>query len=782
MSPATERSRALPTFPIVTTVESFGSERHRSKPTGAPGRGVSRSTIVLGLLGTVLLVVGGGLAGAVAPNASGRWWSVPTVPVQPRIDLVPALTLFYGGMIVLVRAWLKLRREVLANGAAVSTVVLVAIVWAVPLLVGPPLGSRDVYAYTAQGVMAVEGIDVYQEGPAALGDDPVLDPVDPLYLDAPVVYGPVFVALSSALTERTGGGVVASVLAFRAVAVLGLAVAMFAVRDLARAHGRNEADAFVLTLANPLVLLHLVSGAHNEAIMLAFLMSGVAIGRRARWRFVGIALCAFAASIKVPAALGAVFLAWPWIVAASTLRHRVLRLAASMALALGVITLATRFTGWGWGWVDAIMNSTPVDAYLSVTRVIGGGVHLATGLDAVAVLAAARFIGLAVAAAVTLTLLVRGRQSAPVALGWSLLLFAVLHPTTQPWYLTWGLLLLAATSAGERNRGYVALCASAAFVVLPVGPQLGLALLDGAQLLPVILAAAALALLTLSPLPHAPAQHRRGLLNDVVTVIVPTRNEAGNVGPMLEQIALATSAIRSDGRRVEVLYVDDSDDDTPSRVLDAARTVGGLDVRLHHRSLDERHGGLGGAVVEGFERARGTVAVVIDGDLQHPPSAIADLVAAIGPHTSDARSGAGPALAVASRRIPGGSDGVGLSPARRRASLACSGLARGLFPSTVGPIHDPLSGCFAVRLSELDLGKLHPDGFKILLEVLATHDRLSAVEVAYEFRGRAEGVSKASWRQGLRFLGHLVDLRLRTSRPWAGAAAVPRRSLVPARS
>ena len=86
----------------------------------------------------------------------------------------------------------------------------IVVLWAVPLLIGPPLGSRDVYAYAAQGRLAAEGYDPYQEGPARLGpDDPVLAPVDPLYRDAPVPYGPVFVFASSAIAQFSGDQVVA---------------------------------------------------------------------------------------------------------------------------------------------------------------------------------------------------------------------------------------------------------------------------------------------------------------------------------------------------------------------------------------------------------------------------------------------------------------------------------------------------------------------------------------------------------------------------------------------
>ena len=593
---------------------------------------------------------------------------------------------------------------------------------------------------------------MYQHGPAALGDDPILEAVDPLYLDAPVVYGPVFVALSSAVTSRTGGGVVLPILAFRALAVLGLAVTALGVWDLARGLGRDPVDALVLGIANPLVLLHLVSGAHNEALMLAFLVGGVALGRRPSMRMVGIGLCAFAAAIKMPAILGVAFLAWPWAAEAADWRRRLMRLAVSGAEAFVVIALAGRLTGWRWGWVDAITNATSVDAYLSITRVAGGGFHVLTGFDPVAVLAVARMSGLALAGLVTTWLLFRGRHSAIPALAWSLLLFAVLHPTTQPWYLTWGLMLWAATSAGNPNRVLVVVTAAAAFVVLPVGPQLGLVLLENNGALSLAMAAAALAILTFSPAAPDVVRYRQGLEKGGVSIIVPTRNEVENVAAMVERVRSSV------GPEAEILFVDDSDDDTPAHL--ASLAAADDRVRFHHREAEARWGGLSGAVVDGFDRARGRWAVVIDGDLQHPPEKIPALLAAV-------KSSEG--LAVASRRIPGGSDTDGLSALRRWLSKAATSVARLTFLKRVGRVTDPLSGFFAVDLSQIDLGRVHPDGFKIFLELLATHPELPAVEVPYRFSARTDGESKATGAQASRFVGHLIDLRLRTSRPWAGA-------------
>ncbi len=743
----------------------------------------------LGFTAAVLVVVGGALAGAADPGGPGRLWSVPAVPVHPSAALLPALVVYFGGLILLVRAWLLLRREHLTRGGGVPLLVVVGIIvaWSTPMLVGPPLGSRDVYAYAAQGRMADHGFDVYDEGPGELGEgDPVLAPVDPLYWESPVLYGPVFVALSTAVSGFTGDHVVAAVFGFRVLAVLGLVITALAVLDLARGLGRDPTDALILAIANPLVLFHLVSGAHNEAIMLAFLVSGVAIGRRrGRLVHVGIALCAFAAVIKIPALLAVPFIGWHWATEASGTLRRVGRVVLAGLEALTVMTIAGQLTGWGWDWVEALANSRPVDAYLSVTRVFGGGLSLLTGLDGELVVGGARLLGLLAASGVTGVLLLRRHQSWPTALAWSLLLWAILHPTTQPWYLTWGLMLLAASTAGARNRGLVALCAVAVFAVLPIGPQLGLVLLDSSSSTRLAVAFVVLAVLTFSPRPATGPRYRRHLRPDTVTVIVPTRHEEPNIEPFVRELIAATDTDPVlAGRTLEILYVDDSDDATPVTIEAVARAVADgeydddhgrrfargdhrspVQLKLQHRHRWQRWGGLSGAVVDGFARASGTVAVVMDGDLQHPAADVSRLVASVD---------RGMTLAVASRRIPNGSDGEGLTPARWVLSRAAARLAQSLFPRRVGRVADPLSGFFAVDLTAIDLSRLCPDGFKILIELLATHPEARVAEVPFRFAGRLQGMSKATANEGTRFLAHLIDVRLRTTRWWAGASLTPR--------
>jgi putative flippase GtrA len=229
-----------------------------------------------------------------------------------------------------------------------------------------------------------------------------------------------------------------------------------------------------------------------------------------------------------------------------------------------------------------------------------------------------------------------------------------------------------------------------------------------------------------------------------LTVIVPTRDEADNVGPLLEALEQVVPP------HTEIIFVDDSNDDTP-RVVAEAGERSRHEVGLIRRPPDRRGDGLGGAVVEGLCAARAPWAVVMDGDLQHPPHVIAEMLA------EAERSGAD--LVVASRRCPHG-DAETLPRVRSLVSRATTALARGLFGRRLAAVSDPMSGFFLVRRDAVDVGELRPDGFKILLDVLVRTPGLRVAEVPFHFGERNAGRSKASVREGLRFLRLLWTLRV----------------------
>jgi dolichol-phosphate mannosyltransferase len=231
----------------------------------------------------------------------------------------------------------------------------------------------------------------------------------------------------------------------------------------------------------------------------------------------------------------------------------------------------------------------------------------------------------------------------------------------------------------------------------------------------------------------------------LISVIVPTRNEAGNIGLLLD----ALEAVLPE--RSEVIFVDDSTDETPS-VIEAERGRRSTPIALIHRAEDDRGDGLAGAVVEGLRSAVGTWACVIDADLQHPPELIADMLG---------RAEAGDVdIVIASRYRPGGSSSFGAG--RALLSSVSTGAARVLFPRVLRGVHDPMSGFFLVRSAAVALDRLRPRGFKILLEVLVRSRKLRVAEVPFRFGVRHSGESKASLLEGGRYAQHLLILRFDT--------------------
>lgn len=228
------------------------------------------------------------------------------------------------------------------------------------------------------------------------------------------------------------------------------------------------------------------------------------------------------------------------------------------------------------------------------------------------------------------------------------------------------------------------------------------------------------------------------------SLVIPTFNERDNIAPLLRRLSTVLPPSET-----EVIFVDDSTDDTP-QVIAAAGVASPIPVRMHHRGAAD--GGLGGAVVEGFRRARGSWIVVMDGDLQHPPEAVPDLVRA------GERDGAD--LVVATRYLVGGSR-AGLADGYRQfVSAAATRATKMLFWNALSRVSDPMSGFFAVRRSSLEAQALQPLGYKILLELLVRTRPARIVEVPYTFETRHAGESKSSLSEGVRFLRHLARLRL----------------------
>jgi cellulose synthase/poly-beta-1,6-N-acetylglucosamine synthase-like glycosyltransferase/transposase len=237
-------------------------------------------------------------------------------------------------------------------------------------------------------------------------------------------------------------------------------------------------------------------------------------------------------------------------------------------------------------------------------------------------------------------------------------------------------------------------------------------------------------------------------ITDDLTVVIPTRNERDNIMPLLHALREAL-----DGIRVEIIFVDDSDDDTPLIIKDAsvAMETSMFHVRLEHRQPGiARAGGLATAVVHGMNRAQAAYVAVIDADLQHPPEQLRVLYDKAVEQNVD--------LVVASRYIKGGSYGGLAGVGRRCVSVGLKWTAKLFFPGQLLRLSDPLGGFFLLRRSLLADVSLRPIGYKILLEILLRCPWRHVLEVPYHFQARAAGQSKATMRQGILALRHMLRL------------------------
>ena len=228
-----------------------------------------------------------------------------------------------------------------------------------------------------------------------------------------------------------------------------------------------------------------------------------------------------------------------------------------------------------------------------------------------------------------------------------------------------------------------------------------------------------------------------------LSMVVPTFDEAGNIEALLRRLH---AVLAGSGEGFEIIVVDD---DSPDQTWEVA---GAVATELAEVRVIRRIGvsGLATAVICGWAHARGEVLGVIDGDGQHPPEVVADLLEAMDGRTE---------VAVASRHVDGG--GVSdWSALRRLLSRGAQALGLLLLPSTVGRVTDPMSGYFLVRRDVVADVELDPVGYKILLEVLARGEVRRVAERPYVFLERAEGESKVSAGHYLGYLRHLLRLRL----------------------
>jgi hypothetical protein len=284
----------------------------------------------------------------------------------------------------------------------------------------------------------------------------------------------VFLVLDGWIVSAMHHNALASIEALRFLALIGVILFAAAIPTVARSFHRDGATAFALAVLNPLILLNLIAGEHNDALMLGFLVLGYAVARRGH-PIIGVLLCSVAAAVKIPGLIGVIYIGWEWKGSALSVRERVRPLIGAIALGAVAMTAASEFAGVGWRWIAGLSNPDTVRSWMDPATAVGllfGQVANVVGLGGLGhpLLTFARAGALALSVVIAVMLLLWSDRIGPLsAIGWSCIAVVVLGPVVQPWYLAWGVVFLAPIAEGKVRRFLFIISAISCFLGLPGG-------------------------------------------------------------------------------------------------------------------------------------------------------------------------------------------------------------------------------------------------------------------------------------------------------------------------
>jgi len=459
------------------------------------------SAVILGLVGATLTVGAWAATGPTTPATDPTTW-LGLIGARQQSDarLVVTELLLAAGLLALIGGWWWLQRLATREAAGLRAALTAWLLWTVPFALGPPLGSRDVWAYAAQGELARRGLDPSRYPVSALGPGPLLAAVDPRWRETRPPYGGLGVLLERGAAAVGGGHPLATVVVLRVLAVLAVAVLVLGAARLAPRAER--ARVVVLVGGCPPLLIHLVSGAHLDAVaaallVLALLLAGVRAGTAlgtssgaGRWqRPAAVVVCGVAATAKLFVLVAAAWLTAAGLAAAGlaaagraaagrTAPARRWRAAAAVvmvdaAAVVAGIGLAGLAAGTGASFLSNLSTPGLLRTHLAPVDLAALLLDPVVPLDAGGTLALTRAVGGGVAVVVAVWLVLRRPGSVPV-LAAALAAVAVLGPVFYPWYLAPVVPLLAII--GERSRRSLLLGGVAlSLVTLPtLTPALGL--------------------------------------------------------------------------------------------------------------------------------------------------------------------------------------------------------------------------------------------------------------------------------------------------------------------
>ena len=446
----------------------------------AEPRGLVLRPALLGFVALLAISIGASMPSSPFKlEMPGTWFfGVPQSGGASTWGVYFVLAAVYGGLLLLMRVWWGMTRLYARRpGIPVRQLMWVFGLWSLPMLIIAPLFSRDVYSYAAQGEMVSHHMNPYLYGPYQLGNNSFTAPVDPLWGNTPAPYGPLFLQIDGFFARITFHNELATIVLLRLLSYAGVLLIAFCIPRLARLYHRDGAELFTLAVLNPVVILHLIGGAHNDALMLGLLLAGITLAKEKR-PVLGVILCALATAIKAPAAIGIIYIGWGWLGPSAPKRDRIRPIITSGLVGLGVLAFFSYTSGLGWGWVQNLATPGAVRSWMAPSTAVAFVgtdlahlVHVGVGLGGV--LSVTRFLGLLVAVVAGVWLLWNSDRIGHLkALGLTLLLFVLLGPVDQPWYLSWGLILLVPVAVGRLRSLVIGLSMVTAFLELPGAAQL----------------------------------------------------------------------------------------------------------------------------------------------------------------------------------------------------------------------------------------------------------------------------------------------------------------------
>jgi alpha-1,6-mannosyltransferase len=329
------------------------------------------------------------------------------------------------------------------GGRAIAALIVAAVL---AFACAPVLLSHDAFSYVDYARLGVRhGLDPYVNAPDAAPADPAFAHVT--WTETPSAYGPLFTLATYPLAWLPIWLAVAVLKAVAAASVLGLA---WVVARLAAWRGVDPARAAAFVALNPLVLVHVVGGAHNDGLAMLLATVGVAALVVRREASAGASLVASAA-IKS----SSLFVA-PFTFVATARDSRALRRLVLGALAAALAIGFAGYLAFGWEWLHAFGLAGENQGRTSHMSIPVTFARL-TGIDEGAVRVAA--LALLGAALVWLLLRTWRGDDWVRAAAWAGTGLLLATSWLLPWYLVWPLPLAAV--ARDRALAFVLLALTA---------------------------------------------------------------------------------------------------------------------------------------------------------------------------------------------------------------------------------------------------------------------------------------------------------------------------------